>query len=167
MKDTTMPRPVSGSGPDHQPPLADHIRSAAAQLQALPAAEMEILEALAFVLSRVADADQRITDDEVRRMELALADHARLSAPQAVLAVEIARHRKRVADVGRAYRESRSLRRALDAGQRTRLLELLFEVASADGEITDCEAAEILQVAVEMGFTRDHLARFRRHGLSC
>ena len=162
-----MPRPVSGSQSDQQPPLADRIRSAAAQLQSLPAAEMEILEALAFVLSRVADADQRITDDEVRRMELALADHSRLSAPQAVLAVEIARHRKRLADAGRAYRESRSLRAALDAGQRARLLGLLFEVAAADGEITDCEAAEIVQLAVEMGFTRDHLAAFRQRGLSC
>lgn len=162
-----MPRPVSGPQPDQQPPLADHIRSTAAQLQSLPAAEMEILEALAFVLSRVADADQRITEDEARRMELALADHARLSAAQAVLAVEIARHRTRLADAGRAYRESRSLRGALDAGQRARLLELLFEVAAADGEIADCEAAEILQVAVELGFTRDHLAAFRRRGLSC
>lgn len=148
-----MTRPAPGRGSADAMPLPDGIHSVAAQLAALPQSTSEYLEALAFVLSRVADADRQITSDEAARMELVLARHARLDPALAAMVVEIAKHRKRIADAGRAYRESRHLRRHLETFAPPHVLDVLFEVASADGEVIECELAEIFQLAAELGFT--------------
>jgi uncharacterized tellurite resistance protein B-like protein len=147
-----------------QLPLADGIRATADQLAALTASSSQLFDALAFVLSRVADADRQIAAAEARRMEDVLTEHGRLNHAQAALVIEIAKHRKRIADAGRAYRESLQLRRRLDIADRARVLDVLYEVAAADGEVADCELDEILQVAAELGFTSEDVARCRCAG---
>jgi uncharacterized tellurite resistance protein B-like protein len=108
------------------------------------------LEALAFVLTRVAEADRRLPEAEVREMERILVEEAGLDLELAVLVVEIARHRRAIADCATAYRASRRLRESRD---RDRLLECLVAVAAADGELHRDEMAAILQVAVELGLS--------------
>lgn len=157
-----MSRQLPGHPSAGEIQLADAIRFTAAQIAHMPTGSCEYFDALAFVLSRVAEADCRITSAETRRMELVLQEHASLNPAQAALVVEIARHRKRIADAGRAYCESRHLRRHLDSTESARVLGVLFEVASADGDIADCELAEILQVAAELGFTESEVTAFRR-----
>lgn len=131
--------------------LADAIRSAFAQLEKLEAEGDNSLQTLAFLLQRVAAADGSVTTEEVDRMETILADQHSLSRPEAVVAVEIARHCLRIADCGCTYEASRTLRRRLDHTERRRLHGLLTAVASADGLVDESERSALRQIAVELG----------------
>lgn len=133
------------------------IRSMVQELGALDRAGAGFLNALAFVLVRVADADQQISRQERDRMEHLLVDHAGLTRAQAVLVVEIAKHRARLADCGCSYGISRQLRSDLDLDRRRRVLACLYAVADADGRTTSLETSEIRQIAHELGFSADDL----------
>jgi len=159
----TRPRPPGRS--EDRPLLADAIRSLAHEIEALPESTAALLEALSFVLARVAAADREVTDKEALAMERTLADRTGISLAQAALVVEIAKHRARLADRGMAYAESRLLRDRLDDGERAGLLGCLHAVAAADGEAVGCEVDEILQVAAELGFTGRDVAAIRRRQL--
>lgn len=159
-----MSHQLSGQPSTGSSPLADAIRSTAAQLSGMPVGACEYFDALAFVLSRIAGADRNISGEEARRMEAVLAEQAGLNPAQSALVVEIARHRRQLADPGRAYRESLQLRRRLDDDERARVLDVLYEIAAADGEVVACELDEIHQVAAELGLTRLEVTALRRGG---
>lgn len=134
------------------------IRTAVGGLDGLDAATAGFLNALAFILMRVADVDREVTDDERLEMEGTLRRHALLSPAEAVLVVEIARHRARLADCGCRYDQSRWLRSELDDDRRGRVLECLYAVAAADGSTTTTENDAIVQIAHELGFASADLA---------
>ena len=135
--------------------LATQIRSTLGQLNRLDQETAEFLNALAFILHRVAAADDSVTNDEVVCMEAILVEHASITPAQAVLVVEIAKHRWRLADCGCAYEMSKDLRPRLEAEERCTLLRFLESVAEADGLVRRCEEAEIRQVATELGLDPD------------
>ena len=131
--------------------LTSGIRSTLDQLDDLDSETAGYLNCLAFVLQRVAAADEHICREEVDRMEKILVEHASLSPPQAVLTVEIAKHRRQLADCCCAYQASRELRSRLDGDSRNRLRRFLDSVAEADGLVHPTEEAEIRQIAAELG----------------
>jgi len=149
------------TNPSHTPGVredpATTIRTTVQELEALDRSTASFLNALAFVLVRVADADQHISLHERTQMELLLVDHAGLTPAQAVLVVEIAKHRTRLADCGCSYVISRGLRNELDPERRRRVLECLHAVANADGRTTPRETSEIRQIAHELGLTADDI----------
>jgi uncharacterized tellurite resistance protein B-like protein len=160
-----MNRPRPQGRTEDRSLLADAIRRLAHEIEALPEATTALLEALSFVLARVADADREVSSEEALAMERALADHTGISPAQAALVVEIAKHRARLADRGMAYASSRLLRDRLDDGERVSVLGCLHAIASADGDAAGSELDEILQVAAELGFTGRDVAAFRRRQL--
>ena len=131
--------------------LTSRIRDALNRLDALNRESSEYLKALAFILHRVAMADNHLCEQEVYRMEQILVDHASLSREQAVLAVEIARHCGQIADCGCSYAASRRLRSSLDDEAGLRIHRFLESVAEADGIVRRSEAAQIRQIATELG----------------
>lgn len=133
------------------------IRATVQELGALDRATASFLNALAFVLVRVADADRHIDQLERNTMELLLVEHAGLTRAQAVLVVEIAKHRTRLADCGCSYGISRVLRSELDPERSRRVLDCLYAVAGADGRTTGRETGEIRQIAHELGLGVDGL----------
>jgi len=141
---------TSAEEPSHTK-LAAGIHGTLSQLDDLDRETAGYLKSLAFILQRVAAADEHISEKEVDRMEKILVDHASLSLPQAVLTVEIARHRRQLADCCCAYQASRELRSRLDVDSRRRLRRFLDSVAEADGLVRPVEEAEIRQIAAELG----------------
>jgi uncharacterized tellurite resistance protein B-like protein len=150
---------VNIESPHHanQETSADLIRTTAVELGALPSTDARFFNALSFVLTRIANADEHIAPEESGRMERVLVECARLTPAQAVLVVEIAKHRAQLADTAAAYTESRNLRQELDPDQRSKLLECLFAVADADGVVHESETLAIQQVATELGFSSDEV----------
>jgi uncharacterized tellurite resistance protein B-like protein len=140
-------------GPGDRPPaaLADEIRGALQHIESLDRCSDGYLAGLAFILHRVAAADRDINEREVERMERILVEHASLSQPEAVLTVEMAKHRCRAADCGHAYDASRHLRALLGPGERARLHRFLESVAAADGQVRPAEQAAVRQIAAELG----------------
>ncbi|MFV2073061.1 MAG: TerB family tellurite resistance protein, partial [Thermoanaerobaculales bacterium] len=113
--------------------LAARIRCTLGEIDRIDRETTGYLNALAFILQRVAAADHRVTTDEIVRMEAILVEHASITPAQAVLVVEIARHRWRLADCGCAYEMTKDLRPRLETEERRMLLHFLESVAEADG----------------------------------
>ncbi len=137
--------------------IADTIHECLDALAAMEPSTVVKLEALAFVLARVADADNVLRSAERRRMEEILRDRVDLPPEHAVLVVEMARQRRRTADCGRSYRFSRDLRLGTDPRQRRDLVSALVAVAAADGSICESEREMIHQLARELGLDRDQV----------
>ncbi len=149
---------VSSCNPTHPQVCADSgaantVRRVVRQLEKLEPQTARYLAGLAFILTRVADSDQQICDQETQRIEGILREYACLPEEQAVLMAEIAKHRTRSADCASAYGVSRELRRLADNQQRSGLLGCLFAVALADGRVTADEKAAIRLIAAELGFS--------------
>jgi uncharacterized tellurite resistance protein B-like protein len=138
-------------GPKETTGTAATVRRALDVLHALDPATAEYLNALAFVLMRVADADLMVCDREARCVEEILVDHAGLRPEQAILVVEIARHRCRIADCGSSYGVSRQLRVDLDQDHRDMVVGFLRAVAGADGSVSGSEEQVISQISSELG----------------
>ncbi|MCD4749782.1 MAG: TerB family tellurite resistance protein [Thermoanaerobaculales bacterium] len=131
------------------------VRGELRRLHAMDPSSAHLLESLAFVLTRVANADHCINDSETLQMEEILMRLAQLPPAQAVLAVEIAKQRTRFVGCSGNYSVSRSLRRQTDPKQRLDLLRSLIEVAVADGDLCDLEVEAIERIAIELGFSRE------------
>ena len=130
------------------------VRGELRRLHELDPSSARLLESLAFVLTRVANADSDICEAETLQMEDVLMRLAELPPAQAVLAVEIAKQRTRL--VGPcSYSVSRNLRQQTDPEHRRELLRSLIDVAGADGEVCDLEIEAIQRIAIELGFSRN------------
>lgn len=145
-------KPIAGDTPPHD--AATVVRRVVAQLERLEPSTARHLAGLAFILTRVADADHDISAEETQRIEEILNEYASLPEEQAVLVAEIARQRQRYADTACSYEVSRQVRAAATTEQRQSLLRYIFAVAIADGSLTSDERVAILQIASELGFDR-------------
>lgn len=131
--------------------ITSEIRRALSRLETLNRETADYLKALAFILHRVAMADNELCAQEIDRMEQILVDHASLSRSQAILAVEIARHCGQITDCGCSYEASRKLRERLGEDDGRRIHNFLESVAAADGQILRSERAQIRQISSELG----------------
>lgn len=128
------------------------LRRIAARLEQLPAERARFLAAFAYVLARVAHADLRITETETRAMEQAVADVAGLAPEETALAVEIAKGQARLLGGTENYVVTREFRRLSGRDERVKLIECLYAVAAADGQISSLESSEIARISEELGF---------------
>ena len=149
MNTTVTPTPSDRSRRD----VAGEIRGVLQRLAELDRETAGYLKMLAFILHRVAMADDAINDQEVERMEQILIEHGKLSRPEAMLTVEIARHCREIADCGFAYGASRELRSRLTGDEGRRVERFLASVAEADGRVRSSERAEIRQIVFELGLS--------------
>ena len=147
MNTTATPTPDGPS--DTQ--VVGEIRGILRRLEGLDRETAGYLKTLAFILHRVAMADEEVSDLEVERMEQILVEHGSLSKPEAMLTVEIARHCREIADCASAYGASRELRSRLNGDEVHRIERFLTSVAEADGRVQSCEQAEIRQIVFELG----------------
>jgi uncharacterized tellurite resistance protein B-like protein len=131
--------------------IDEEIRHTLHRLEELNRKTAGYLKTLAFILHRVAIADEELSREEVDRMEQILVDHASLSRTEAMLTVEIARHCGEIADCGCSYEASRRLRAALDEENGRAIRRFLKSVAEADGRFRRSEKAQIRQIATELG----------------
>lgn len=135
------------------------VREAIAAVNALDTETADHLNALAFVLMRVARADGTVCDQERFQMEKILIEHAHIRAEHAALVAEIACHRAQLADCGDSYGISRGLRSGLDSEHRRSIIRLLIAVADADGVVLAVEHREVEQIAGELGIDPSEVRR--------
>ena len=145
---TTSRSEFDGNAPSK---FANEIRDTLNRLEELNRETAGYLKTLAFILHRVAMADDELSREEIDRMEQILIDHAALSRSEAMLTVEIARHCGEIADCGCSYEASRRLRSTLDLDNGRNIRRFLESVAEADGRVRRSEKAKIRQIATELG----------------
>jgi uncharacterized tellurite resistance protein B-like protein len=129
------------------------VRRIAASLAALPPQEARTLAAFAYLLGRVAFADDEVSAAESVRMEELVVEVGKVPREQAVLVVEIAKAQNRLFGHVENFQVSRELRELADETQRRRVLDCLFAVSAADAGICAEEESQLRQIASELGFS--------------
>ena len=131
------------------------------ELDKLEPERAKYLAAFAYVLSRVAGADQHFSDVEIAHMVEIMQRLGHLPDAQAVLVVEIAKSQHRLFGGTENYLVTREFRQIATEEQRRELLDCLFGVSAADHAITGDEEAQIWQIASELGFSHPEYVQAR------
>jgi uncharacterized tellurite resistance protein B-like protein len=108
----------------------------------------------AYVLSRVARADLKVSEEETRAMERIVAGHGGLPEEQAIIVVQIAKLQNQLFGGTENFLVTREFKRTASHEQKLTLLDCLFAVAASEGKISTQEDNEIRQIADELGL--DH-----------
>ena len=125
-------------------------RRIVARLEALPPAEARYLACFAYVMSRTANADFDISDQETALMERFAVEYGGLDSAQAVLVVQMAKVQARVNGGTEDFVVTREFRSISTPEQRLALLRCCFAVGAVDGTISAPEAGTINEIAREL-----------------
>jgi len=139
------------------------VRRIVRELEQVEPERRRYLAGLAYVLSRAANADLEITEDETRSMEQIVTDIGGLPPAQAVLVVEIAKNQTELFGGTEDYLVTREFAARATSEQRRAAVEACFAIVAVDREINAEEYAELTQIALELGLTREEL-NVIRHG---
>jgi len=126
------------------------VRRIVARLEALPAQEARYLASFAYVMSRAANADLDISDEETKLMEQFAVELGGLDEAQAVLVVEMAKLQERTQGGTEDFVVTREFYSVSTAEQRRALVRCCFAVAAVDGTIGPEEAAVVNEIAREL-----------------
>ncbi len=137
------------------------VRKIVRSLESLPVDRARYLAAFAYLLSRVANADLDISDEESRKMESIVQRHGHLPEAEAVLAVQIAKSQSRLFGGTEDFKVTRELKKLSERKERHEILHCLFAVAAADDEISRDEEEQIRRIASEMGLSHREMADVR------
>jgi uncharacterized tellurite resistance protein B-like protein len=137
------------------------VRRIVARLDALPANEAQFLAAFAYVMSRAAEADLSISDEETRVMERFVVELGGLDEAQAVLVVQMAKLQARTHGATEDYLVTREFARIATEEQKLAVLRCCFAVAAADESITSDEASVVNEIARELDVERPKLNAVR------
>ena len=164
--DRAQPDPRLPVG-DTAAPLADSAAETAtarrivARLEALPRDEARYLACFAYVMSRAANADFDISDDETRLMERYAVEVGGLDEAQAVLVIEMAKIQARTQGGTEDFVVTREFRDISTPEQRRALLRCCYAIEAADGTISAEEASTVNEIARELDVERDELNAIR------
>ena len=139
----------------------DTIRRIVKALQSLDADKARRIAAFAFILSRVANADMEISEEETREMERIVMHWGGLPEDQAVLVVQIARHQNILFGGTDNFIVTREFKNSASPQEKEELLHCLFAVSAADDSISSVEEGTISQIAGELGLSREELIAVR------
>lgn len=134
---------------------SETVRKIARALDDLPAERARFVASLAYVLGRVAYADQQISPEETGAMERLVTELGELPSDQATLVVEMAKSQNRLFGGTENFLVTRELRALATPEDRGRLLDALFAISAADDTISAVEESQLRQIASELGFSHD------------
>jgi uncharacterized tellurite resistance protein B-like protein len=157
------PAAAPAGRPGGEPPatdLADRaetetVRRIVARLEALPLAEARYLATFAYVMSRAAEADLDISDEETKLIERFTIEYGGVDPAQAVLVTEMAKFQARLQGGTEDYVVTREFRSISTLEQRVALLRCCFAIGAVDGTITAEEAAVVNEIARELDLEPD------------
>jgi uncharacterized tellurite resistance protein B-like protein len=153
--------PESGTSADATAAETATVRRIVARLEALPQAEARYLAAFAYVMSRAAHADLRISDEETAAMERYVVELGGLDEGQAVVVVQMAKLQARLHGATEDFLVTREFARIATVEQKLALLRCCFAVGAADESISAEEASVVNEVARELDLSREQLNAVR------
>jgi uncharacterized tellurite resistance protein B-like protein len=133
-------------------------------LQALDHLEPEqarYLAAFAYLLGRVAHADQHVSPEETGAMEALVQEQGGLSQEQAMLVVQLAKTNNLLFGGTANFLVARDFSSAATYDQKVALMRCLFAVSSADDVISTAEESEIHRIANELRIDHPDLIKLR------
>jgi uncharacterized tellurite resistance protein B-like protein len=137
------------------------VRRIARELEAMEPERARYLAAFAYLLSRVANADLSVSEEETLKMERIVQALGHMPPDQAALVVEIAKGQNRLFGGTENFLVTREMREVATREQCLELLDCLFAVSAADESISGAEESQIRQIASELGFTHAEMVQAR------
>jgi len=126
------------------------VRRIVEKLDHLEPDRARFVAAFAFVLSRVAGADMRVSTDETRAMERIVGEYGGLSEDQAILVVQMAKNQNLLFGGTENYLVTRELNRIADREQKKAIIDCLFAVSAADDSISSVEGNVIREITDQL-----------------
>lgn len=150
------------SGPENRTEAdTDTVRRIAGELERLDPDQARFVAAFAYVLSRVARSDLKVSPAETAAMVTIVTRVAHLPEAQAALAVEIAKNQSRLFGGTEDFLVTREFRDISTEAQRRELVHCLFSVAASEAGISAEEEGQVRQIASELGIAHDEYLAIR------
>lgn len=140
---------------------AEAVRQIVEALDRIEEERAHFIAAFAYILGRVANADQRITSEETEAMERILEREGGLSSEQAAMVVKMAKMRNELFGATDNFLVTREFRRIATRDQKLALLDCLFAVSAASEDISMAENSQIRQIASEIGLEHSDFIQVR------
>lgn len=119
------------------------------------------LGAFAYLLGRVAHADQQVSPQETSAMEALVREHGQLPHDQAMIAVQLAKTNNLLFGGTANFLIARAFSALATYDQKLALMRCLFEVSAADEAISTAEEGEIHRIANELRIDPPDLVALR------
>jgi uncharacterized tellurite resistance protein B-like protein len=148
----------------NEPPPAPEptpLREILNALDRLEPARAQYLARFAYLLGRVARADEHISNEETHAMEIVLTEYGNLSDAQAMLVVGIAKASYKMFGVGADFAITQDFTDSTTYEERLALTRCLFAVAGSDERISTAEEAELHRITNQLRIERPDLTAIR------
>jgi uncharacterized tellurite resistance protein B-like protein len=119
------------------------------------------LAAFAYLLGRVAHADQHVSPEETSAMEALVSDHGQLPRDQATVVVQLAKTSNLLFGGTANFLVAREFSVLATYEQKLALLRCLFAVSATDDAISTAEEGEIHRIANELRIDHPDLVAIR------
>ena len=135
------------AAPESEPaPLRELINA----LDRIEPSRAQYLARFAYLLGRVARADEHISAEETRAMESLVTEQGGLSADQAMLVVSLAKASSLMFGVTADYAVTQEFTDSTTYDERIALARCLFAVAASDERISIAEEAEVHRITNQL-----------------
>jgi uncharacterized tellurite resistance protein B-like protein len=119
------------------------------------------LSAFAYLLGRVAHADQHVSPEETRAMEALVREQGQLSEDQAMVVVQLAKTSNLLFGGTANFLVAREFSALATYDQKLALMRCLFVLSATDDAISTAEEGEIHRVAKELRIDHPDLIALR------
>lgn len=139
--------------PDQHAASADTetVRKVIEALDQLDPARARFIASFGYILSRVANADLKISPQEVHAMERIIMERGGLPEEQALIVIQTAKTRTQLFGGTENFLVTREFSRIATREEKMALLDCLFAVAAAEDGISTTEDNEVRQIVNELG----------------
>ena len=139
--------------PETHAPAADTetVRKVIEALDQLEPSPARFIAAFGYILGRAANADLKISPEEIRAMERIIMERGGLPEEQAMIVVQTAKTRTQLFGGTENFLVTREFSRIATREEKLALLDCLFAVAAAEGGISATEDNEVRQIVNELG----------------
>lgn len=153
-----LPSVSSSSQGEQGTSVIDKISS---HLQMVEEEQREYFASFAFILGRVAYADQNISEEELAIIRELLYEKSQMNESQAGAVAGIVKTLSEIDGATENYLVTRSFSEMANHQQKQELLECLFLVSAADESISTQEEKELKLIADEIGIPNDEFLQIR------
>ena len=119
------------------------------------------LAAFAYLLGRVAHADQHVSTEETLAMEALVQEHGQVSRDQAMVVVQLAKASNLLFGGTANFLVARELSALATYEQKLAVMRCLFAVSATDEAISTAEEGEIHRIAKELRIDQPDLVALR------
>jgi uncharacterized tellurite resistance protein B-like protein len=144
----------------HEQELAP-LRQTLDALEHLEPDRARFLAAFAYLLGRVADADQHVSSAETRAMEGLVQEQGALTPDQAMVVVQLAKSSNLLFGGSANFLVARQFADLATYDEKLALMRCLFAVAATDDAISMTEEGEIHRIANELRIEQKDLVALR------